>query len=74
MAHYCKIPPQLTFAIQIWATVLAAFVSLGVNQWQLTHIDGVLYGRSARQAFVSCDSGTHTYFTATVIMGAIGLK
>jgi len=41
MAHYCKIPPRLTFAIQIWATILAAFVSIGVNQWQLTHIDNV---------------------------------
>ncbi|GJN69915.1 hypothetical protein PLICBS_003967 [Purpureocillium lilacinum] len=71
MAHYCKIPPRLTFAIQIWATILAAFVSIGVNQWQLTHIDNVCAIDQPDR--FSCP-GAHSYFTATVIMGAIGPK
>ncbi|KAL3952514.1 hypothetical protein ACCO45_012457 [Purpureocillium lilacinum] len=64
MAHYCKIPPRLTFAIQIWATILAAFVSIGVNQWQLTHIDNVC----------AIDQPDRFSCPATVIMGAIGPK
>ncbi|KAJ6443632.1 small oligopeptide transporter, OPT family [Purpureocillium lavendulum] len=71
MAHYCKIPPRLTFAIQTWATILGAFVSIGVNQWQLTHIKNVC--AVDQEDRFSCP-GTHSYFKATVIMGAIGPK
>lgn len=41
LAHYVKIPPRLTFWTQVWATVLGALVSIGVNDWQMSNIEDV---------------------------------
>jgi OPT family oligopeptide transporter len=41
MAHYLKIPPRVTFWAQVYATVLAAFVALGVNAWALENIENI---------------------------------
>ncbi|PNY26829.1 Glutathione transporter 1 [Tolypocladium capitatum] len=69
LAHYCKIPPRLTFAAQTWATIIGAFVSIGVNQWQLNNIEDVC---SANQPDKFSCPGSHTFFTSSVIWGAIG--
>ncbi|KND87135.1 Glutathione transporter 1 [Tolypocladium ophioglossoides CBS 100239] len=69
LAHYCKISPRLTFAVQVWATIIGAFVSIGVNQWQLVNIKDVC---TADQPDKFSCPGTHTFFTASVIWGAIG--
>ncbi|KAK5996142.1 Sexual differentiation process protein isp4 [Cladobotryum mycophilum] len=71
LAHYAKIPPRLTFAVQTWATIVAAFVSIGVNQWQLLNIKDVC---SQDQPDKFTCPGSHTFFTASVIWGAIGPK
>lgn len=41
LAHYTKIPPRLVFAAQLWATVWGGLTSIGVNDWQLSNIEGV---------------------------------
>lgn len=41
LGHYLKIPPRLTFAAQLAATVVCVFVSIGVNDWQLGNIKGI---------------------------------
>lgn len=41
LAHYTKIPPRLVFAAQLWATVWGGLTSIGVNDWQLSNIEGI---------------------------------
>ncbi|KAM5351104.1 hypothetical protein ACJ41O_003827 [Fusarium nematophilum] len=69
LAHYAKIPPRLAFAAQVYATLLAAFVALGVNHWVLRSVEGVCQ-EGQRDRF-TCPF-THTYFISSVIWGVIG--
>ncbi len=41
IAHYMKLPPRTVFVGQVYATVLAAFVALGVNAWALGNIPNI---------------------------------
>jgi hypothetical protein len=41
LAHYMHIPPQLTFATQIYATVISTFVCTAILNFQMTKIPGV---------------------------------
>jgi OPT family oligopeptide transporter len=41
LAHYMKLPPRTVFVAQVYATVLAAFVALGVNAWALENIPNI---------------------------------
>ncbi|OQE03698.1 hypothetical protein PENSOL_c001G03443 [Penicillium solitum] len=69
LGHYMKIPPRTMFAAQTVATVIAAFVSIGVNAWQIDNIEGVC---TADQSSKFTCPDTHTFFTASVIWGVIG--
>jgi OPT family small oligopeptide transporter len=41
LAHYTKIPPRLVFFAQVYATILGALTSIGVNDWQLSNIANI---------------------------------
>lgn len=41
LGHYMKIPPRTLFWAQTIATAVGALVSVGVNAWQMSHIEGV---------------------------------
>ncbi|KAJ5856491.1 uncharacterized protein N7529_010435 [Penicillium soppii] len=41
LGHYMKIPPRTMFIAQTIATIVAGFVSIGVNAWQLSNINDV---------------------------------
>ena len=41
LGHYLKVAPVMMFAAQVWATILGAFVSIGVNQWELENIKNI---------------------------------
>jgi OPT family small oligopeptide transporter len=41
LGQYMKIPPRTTFTAQIVATIIASFVTIGVNAWQMAHIPDV---------------------------------
>lgn len=69
LAHYAKIPPRWAFVGQMYATILASFVALGVNHWQMRNIDGVC--RDDQKDRFSCPS-THSYFLTTVLWGVVG--
>ncbi|CAI7657164.1 unnamed protein product [Penicillium glandicola] len=69
LGHYMKIPPRTLFTAQTVATVIAGFVSIGVNAWQLSNISDVC--STDQSANFTCPS-THTFFTASVIWGVIG--
>ncbi|CAG8222240.1 unnamed protein product [Penicillium salamii] len=69
LGHYMKVPPRTMFFAQTIATIVAGFVSIGVNAWQLSNISDVC---TAHQSASFTCPDTHTFFTASVIWGVIG--
>lgn len=69
LAHYAKIPPRWAFIAQVYATILAGFVSLGVNHWVLRNVPDVcVAGQKER---FTCPHA-YTFFKASVVWGVIG--
>ena len=71
MGHYMKIAPRVMFSAQIVATIVAGFVSIGVNAWALANIPHVC--ETKQSSGFNCENYT-TFFTSSVIWGAIGPK
>ncbi|KAF4451331.1 hypothetical protein F53441_5675 [Fusarium austroafricanum] len=69
LAHYAKIPPRWAFAAQVYATLLAGFVGLGVNHWLLRNVED-LCQMDQKDRF-TCPR-THSYFMSSVIWGVVG--
>lgn len=69
MGHYMKIAPRVMFSAQCIATVVSAFVSIGVNAWALANIPNICETNQA--SGFNCEGYT-TFFTSSVIWGAIG--
>lgn len=66
-----KLPPRTVFMGQTLATIISAFVLLGVQNWALSNIDGICTD-DAVSAF-TCPNTT-VIGTASVIWGLIGAK
>ncbi|RFU36073.1 hypothetical protein B7463_g213, partial [Scytalidium lignicola] len=69
LGHYMKIAPRVMFMAQTYAAIIGAIVSIGVNDWQLSNISGIC--EPDQSAKFTCP-GSNTFFTASVIWGAIG--
>ncbi|KAJ6443803.1 OPT oligopeptide transporter family [Purpureocillium lavendulum] len=69
LAHYAKIPPRWAFIAQVYATIVAAFVALGVNHWAMRNIEGVC--RDDQKDRFTCPA-THSYYLTTVLWGVVG--
>ncbi|EJC97675.1 OPT oligopeptide transporter [Fomitiporia mediterranea MF3/22] len=69
LGHYMKVPPRTMFTAQIVATILAVFVSLGVQDWMFGNIPD-LCSPDQKARFI-CPS-TSTFATAALIWGGIG--
>ncbi|GAO19985.1 uncharacterized protein UV8b_03347 [Ustilaginoidea virens] len=69
LAHYGKIPPRWAFAAQVYATLIAGFVSLAVNHWVLDNMED-LCTESQKDRF-TCPHA-YSFFKASVIWGVIG--
>ncbi|EGF99343.1 putative oligopeptide transporter [Melampsora larici-populina 98AG31] len=68
LAHYVKIPPKALFAGQTAATVLSAFVSMAVLDWQIAQFPD-LCSPTQRLHFTCPTYGS--YFTASVLWGLV---
>lgn len=64
LALYMKVPPRLIFFIQIYATIIAGLVQVGIQEWMIHNIDG-LCTPDQRDGF-SCANG-RTVFNASII-------
>ncbi|KAF4442292.1 OPT family small oligopeptide transporter [Fusarium acutatum] len=69
LAHYAKIPPRWAFAVQVYATLLACFVGLGVNHWLLRNVEDVCQAHQKDR--FTCPR-MHTFFMSSVIWGIVG--
>ncbi|MBE3047904.1 small oligopeptide transporter, OPT family [Candidatus Bathyarchaeota archaeon] len=68
LAHYLKIAPRHTFSAQMVPTLISAFVSIAVLQYQL-HIKDVC---TPDAPFRFTCPGNNTFFTAAVMWGTVG--
>ncbi|KAI8275740.1 Oligopeptide transporter 2 [Colletotrichum sp. SAR11_57] len=71
LAHYLKIPQRHTFAAQVVAVFVSAFVCTGVMNFQIENIPD-LCSTNQKDRF-SCP-GVNTYFTAAVLFGSLGAR
>ena len=68
LGHYLKMPPRVTFAAQIVATLVSTLISTGLMVFQMK-IDNVCTPNAP--ANMSCPV-VHTFFTSSVMWGTIG--
>ena len=69
LGHYMKIPPRAMFTSQVFATVVAGTVQLGVQAWMFTNIPDMC-SSTQKDGFI-CPS-TEVFGTASIIWGGIG--
>lgn len=68
LAHYLKIPPRHTFAVQVFATLINSFISASILNFQMSFKDIC----TADAAFRFTCPGQNTFFTGAVFWGTIG--
>lgn len=71
LAHYIHIPPRVTFACQVVATVVSSFVCTAILNFQMTQINDVC--SPTQKDHFTCP-GINTFFTASVLWGTLGPK
>jgi len=71
LGHYMKIPPRVMFMIQVVAASIACIWVTLVQDWMLSNIEDICTQDQA-QGF-RCPGST-TFYTASVIWGAVGPK
>ncbi|ODQ63163.1 OPT superfamily oligopeptide transporter, partial [Nadsonia fulvescens var. elongata DSM 6958] len=69
LAQYMKIPPRLLFWIQIWGTLIAGLINVGIQEWMRSNIKEVC--SSMQPDGFTCANG-RTIFNASIIWGAVG--
>ncbi|ODQ82773.1 hypothetical protein BABINDRAFT_178904 [Babjeviella inositovora NRRL Y-12698] len=71
LGQYMKVPPRTMFFMQIWGTIWACLVNVGVQQWMRFHVKGIC--SSSQSDGFTCAQG-RTIFNASIIWGAVGPK
>ncbi|KAM0747271.1 OPT oligopeptide transporter [Meredithblackwellia eburnea MCA 4105] len=68
LGHYMKIPPRITFTIQIVAIFLSTLVQIGLKNWLLSTPDFCALDNKAK---LICPT-TRVFYSASIIWGLIG--
>ena len=71
LAHYTHIPPWVTFSSQMFATLASTFVCTAMLNYQMTKIPDVC--APGQKDHFTCP-GLNSFFTASVLWGALGTK
>ena len=71
MGHYMKVPPWDMMMAQVGATVVAAFVTLGIIEYQITSIPGIC-DPTQNTRFVCAQVASN--WTGAIVWGVIGPK
>ncbi|KZV85839.1 OPT-domain-containing protein [Exidia glandulosa HHB12029] len=69
LGHYIKVPPRASFIVQSSATIIAAFVQVGVKQWMFANVEDIC--KPHQKDALTCPH-TKVFFTASAIWGLIG--
>ncbi|KAI8064712.1 OPT family small oligopeptide transporter [Gongronella butleri] len=68
LGHYAKVPPRAMFWVQVVGTFIGGVVNLGVAQWLLGTVKDVC----TKEAYPFTCPSANTFYSASVIWGAIG--
>ncbi|KAG0328110.1 hypothetical protein BG000_000645 [Podila horticola] len=68
LGHYMKIPPRVMFMAQIVSTVISGIINLSTATWLIHTRPNVC----TKAGFPFTCRSTHTFYSASVIWGAIG--
>lgn len=69
LGHYVKVPPRATFVAQLVATILAAFLQVGVKTWMFRNVPDICTANQKSQ--LTCPHN-QVFFTASAVWGLIG--
>ncbi|KAH8115273.1 OPT oligopeptide transporter [Phellopilus nigrolimitatus] len=69
LGHYIKVPPRATFIVQATATILAAFVQVGVKEWMFANVKDIC--SPDQKSNLTCPHN-QVFFTASAVWGLIG--
>ncbi|KAF8911642.1 oligopeptide transporter [Gymnopilus junonius] len=69
LGHYVKVPPRATFMVQMIATILAAFIQVGVKEWIFSNVPDICSATQRSQ--LTCPHN-QVFFTASAVWGLIG--
>ncbi|GMM38051.1 oligopeptide transporter [Saccharomycopsis crataegensis] len=69
LAQYCKIPPRILFFAQLYSTIIASFIMVGLQDWMRKNIKGVCT-TDQPDGFI-CSDG-RTVFNASIIWSLPG--
>ncbi|KAF8161465.1 OPT oligopeptide transporter protein-domain-containing protein [Crassisporium funariophilum] len=69
LGHYVKVPPRATFMVQMVATILAAFIQVGVKEWIFKNVKDIC--QPNQSSSLTCPHN-QVFFTASAVWGLIG--
>ncbi|TRM69006.1 OPT oligopeptide transporter protein-domain-containing protein [Schizophyllum amplum] len=69
LGHYVKVPPRATFMVQLVATVLSAFLQVGVKTWLFSNVEDICSEKQKSQ--LTCPHN-QVFFTASAVWGLVG--
>jgi len=69
LGHYVKVPPRSTFLVQMIATILAAFIQVGVKEWIFNNVPNICQQDQVSQ--LTCPQN-QVFYTASAVWGLIG--
>jgi len=69
LGHYMKVPPRITFVIQIFSTVITCIWVTCIQEWMLNNIEDICMPRQ-KQGFMC--PGSTVFASASIIFGAVG--
>ncbi|KAF8954190.1 OPT oligopeptide transporter [Flammula alnicola] len=69
LGHYVKVPPRATFLVQMVATILAAFIQVGVKEWIFSNVKDIC--EPTQRSQLTCPHN-QVFFTASAVWGLIG--
>ncbi|KAF8268894.1 oligopeptide transporter [Lactarius quietus] len=69
LGHYIKVPPRATFIVQIVATLVSAFLQVGVKEWIFATVPDIC--SPDQPSHLTCPHN-QVFFTASAVWGLIG--
>ncbi|KAI5825925.1 OPT superfamily oligopeptide transporter [Schizophyllum commune Tattone D] len=69
LGHYVKVPPRATFMVQLVATILSAFLQVGVKTWLFSNVSDIC--TEGQKSQLTCPHN-QVYYTASAVWGLIG--
>ncbi|GAA0140469.1 hypothetical protein LIER_01810 [Lithospermum erythrorhizon] len=74
LGHYMKIPPRSMFIVQLFGTIVAGTINLGVAWWLLTSVENICNDALLPENSPWTCPSDRVFYDASVIWGLVGPK